>query len=170
MVSIDAHNALSSKVDRMEAYLTTDTEEQTSVATLIKPIQETVNKQGEMLNTCLAGSTSMHQEVEALKQHKHIVDSNISQLHGKVDVVTGTGMIRGQGRDLLECKPVNGLPVFSGKEGTLHFKEWSYKLHNIMEQLKPGSRDILEAIDITKELDWTPEVHNATFASDESKK
>ena len=96
MVSIDVHNALLAKVDNMEVYLTTDTE-QPSMATLITHMHE----RGEMLNSYREGSTNMRQDVAALKQHKQIVDSNLSQLHGKMDMVSNVGMNRGAGRDLL---------------------------------------------------------------------
>ena len=56
----------------------------------------------------------------------------------------------------------NGLHVF-GKKGALPFWAWGYKLASALDQLHPGSRQVIGEIDAPREEEWSPDVHGELF-------
>ena len=96
-----------------------------------------------------------------------LLKTNMAHVHGKIYM----GLIASQNnmnRDLMESKSIIVLPMIAGGEKD-SFREWSYKLSSVMERLKPGTRDILQTIDTTKEAEWTSDVHHKTFNSENLK-
>ena len=67
----------------------------------------------------------------------------------------------GNRRDIAESKVLQTLPVF---DGTLRWREWVTKLVTVMEQLRPGSRFILEFVMKQETEDWMKESHDLWFA------
>ena len=125
----------------------------TSGNTLQAEMQATVDQMRAQL---LAANSS----IELLK-------TNMAHVHGKIDM----GLIashNSMNRDLMESKAIAGLPMFGGGEKE-SFREWSFKLASVMERLKPGTREILQTIDTTKETEWTSEVHHRNFNSENLK-
>ena len=103
----------------------------------------------------------MQAQINHMKAQIDLLNTNMSNVHGDIDM----GIIASQGntnRNLMESKAINNLTAFGGTEKE-SFKEWSYKLACVMEQLKPGTREVLQKIDTTKETEWTSLVHHQEF-------
>ena len=86
---------------------------------------------------------------------------NVESAMGR-GIMAGTERVR-HSRDVTESKPVNALAIFSGKD-TESFRDWSTQVAEIMEKLKPGSREFMREVDRTKKEIWDRITHDEVFS------
>ena len=159
--------ALQAQVDRLTKLITLGgaPEHELSMLRRLEIIDATLGNQERTMEEFRGNGNQLQVEMQAqinqMKQQIDLLNNNMSNVHVKIDM----GLIASQGnmnRNLMESKAINNLPVFGGTEKE-SFKEWSYTLACVMEQLKPGTREVLQKIDTTKETEWASLVHHEQF-------
>ena len=102
--------------------------------------QETQNR----LTSTENGITAVSQRIDMASQ---TWETKFGSMTATVNAM-GTGGWDKKRVDITESKPVNNLKEFGGGDRE-QFREWTRKLVDVMQKLRPGARAILRDIDVT---------------------
>ena len=99
-------------------------------------------------------------EIGGLSISRELLMGNTMAIQGRFESMgcASSGGNIGHVNSVMDSKAVNGMLVF-GEKSQVPLKEWSGNLASILDQLHPGSRQVLWEIDVSREEEWTPEVH-----------
>ena len=142
----------------------------TNAMTEVRSVRELLQTQTQRIDTNELQGQATSTRANQMQQAIADIVSRLANVESTMGMRLMAGTYRTRHtRDVTESKPVNGLAVFSGKE-TESFRDWSMKVVEIMEKLKPGSREILREIDRTKKDDWDLITHEDVFSDSQNMK